>query len=55
MCGEHAFIAAMALHQLGSSPHVRGAQEDDPDLTLAFGIIPACAGGTLINSSPDIT
>ena len=46
MCGEHALLARRLLVALGSSPHVRGALDEDLPLLRALRIIPACAGST---------
>ena len=46
MCGEHSRHAALTLERVGSSPHVRGAQNRSRFLHAVVGIIPACAGST---------
>ena len=48
MCGEHKFGGALFPSQTGSSPHVRGARIHALVFRLAFGIIPACAGSTVL-------
>ena len=46
MCGEHITPNPFANAVLGSSPHVRGAQNLLPIMQDLDGIIPACAGST---------
>ena len=48
MCGEHT-IDGLPLGTLtGSSPHVRGARDNQAFNQLGRGIIPACAGSTVL-------
>ena len=51
MCGEHKAKLSAAVTQLGSSPHVRGARFFLDDDMRFRGIIPACAGSTIISCS----
>ena len=46
MCGEHKTGFENAAVELGSSPHVRGAQKHCRHRRGVPGIIPACAGST---------
>ena len=46
MCGEHGSRMHLLIAMMGSSPHVRGAPNGQPNHALAAGIIPACAGST---------
>ena len=46
MCGEHRHLPFLASRLLGSSPHVRGAQQLRVGHGDTAGIIPACAGST---------
>ena len=46
MCGEHTLMGVLAAWWLGSSPHVRGAQNLHLGHEEGTGIIPACAGST---------
>ena len=46
MCGEHTLVGIGAGFAVGSSPHVRGAQEGHQARLQGHGIIPACAGST---------
>ena len=48
MCGEHADIAEQYPELEGSSPHVRGAPENEGVSDFDKGIIPACAGSTAV-------
>ena len=48
MRGEHRRTRPTAARTRGSSPHARGAQLVDLVEELVVGIIPACAGSTLI-------
>ena len=50
MCGEHIGFMIAGVIAMGSSPHVRGTRHDTHDLRDASGIIPACAGNTVLNS-----
>ena len=47
-CGEHSTVPFGATVRRGSSPHVRGARFMDRDNVHEEGIIPACAGSTLL-------
>ena len=49
MCGEHVTPNPFANAILGSSPHVRGAPDLLFQVIQGFGIIPACAGSTLLS------
>ena len=53
MCGEHSATALIASLNSGSSPHVRGTPFGFVDFAFASGIIPACAGNTVLCSSFD--
>ena len=46
MCGEHPLLLILTDPALGSSPHVRGARDNEPYQVVPDGIIPACAGST---------
>ena len=46
--GEHTWAAAWSLRTVGSSPRARGAHRGDDRLRTLRGIIPACAGSTLL-------
>ena len=46
MRGEHAGVWTHANKLVGSSPHARGALEDEDADFWGIGIIPACAGST---------
>ena len=46
MCGEHQRFDDGEIYTAGSSPHVRGAQENQGHHWWCRGIIPACAGST---------
>ena len=46
MCGEHRDVRSRLFPRGGSSPHVRGTLLPTLALSLALGIIPACAGNT---------
>ena len=48
MCGEHKTQAKADLTGKGSSPHVRGAHQEYDGGQGVGGIIPACAGSTLL-------
>ena len=48
MCGEHSKHVSYLRFCGGSSPHVRGAQHGRLDGRVRIGIIPACAGSTLL-------
>ena len=50
MCGEHKMASLPKGAVLGSSPHVRGARGARSDTVLQLGIIPACAGSTMVAS-----
>ena len=47
MRGEHMADAYKGLHIRGSSPYTRGARKQLDSVSIAPGIIPACAGSTL--------
>ena len=47
MRGEHLAQAAVVYDGTGSSPHARGARNDNNTHRLERGIIPACAGSTV--------
>ena len=51
VCGEHGRRCADCYADLGSSPRVRGTRRDERPRRLQDGIIPACAGNTLENTS----
>ena len=51
MCGEHASNDAPVVRSGGSSPHVRGALAPCRAVAAELGIIPACAGSTVIVST----
>ena len=46
MCGEHICSGSYVITVPGSSPHVRGARCSVQSVSVASGIIPACAGST---------
>ena len=46
MRGEHHWLARKMHHTQGSSPHARGALDDQPVFKRTRRIIPACAGST---------
>ena len=48
MCGEHKVFSPVLNGVKGSSPHVRGALERVVDGAHGVGIIPACAGSTVV-------
>ena len=48
MCGEHRRTMRAYQYPSGSSPHVRGALGPFPHVRPQRGIIPACAGSTLV-------
>ena len=50
--GEHPPSALRSSTKLGSSPHTRGAQTDDPVWNLSARIIPAYAGSTFPSCTP---
>ena len=51
MCGEHPIRLTMFQTQSGSSPHVRGALSVLCSSVLTAGIIPACAGSTMVTAA----
>ena len=48
MRGEHFAVLTLLLVVLGSSPHARGARRVQGNRQALHGIIPACAGSTVI-------
>ena len=48
MCGEHLSFMAFLMVSAGSSPHVRGAPRVEGLEPEKSGIIPACAGSTMV-------
>ena len=46
MCGEHLVSWKPPVLSAGSSPHVRGAPNEERGYARPRGIIPACAGST---------
>ena len=48
MCGEHTSMIGFAAMTAGSSPHVRGAPGARRHAPVSRGIIPACAGSTMV-------
>ena len=48
VCGEHLFDGALVVPQAGSSPRVRGALDGVDGGDERVGIIPACAGSTIV-------
>ena len=48
VCGEHHNDGIIWRDGVGSSPRVRGTQDETKELTNAIRFIPACAGNTLI-------
>ena len=54
MCGEHPQATEDRQSTLGSSPHVRGTPHLQPDALTSVGIIPACAGNTLLLAVPGL-
>ena len=50
MCGEHLCLLSFDGLGEGSSPHVRGTPQAQPAYAVQTGIIPACAGNTLMSS-----
>ena len=48
MCGEHFDAGDLEVHVGGSSPHVRGAPRVERLEPEKSGIIPACAGSTMV-------
>ena len=55
MCGEHILPVIPSSHSLGSSPRVRGTRGDVAWRPPGAGIIPACAGNTLLFSGRHFT
>ena len=51
MCGEHPLGECIAYAPQGSSPHVRGAHNLTVDSVQNIGIIPACAGSTMVTAA----
>ena len=51
MCGEHLWMQASTGATSGSSPHVRGALWPRVSGRASIGIIPACAGSTMITAA----
>ena len=51
MCGEHSELSPQRSARSGSSPHVRGTRAMQSLMTMALGIIPACAGNTCLHLS----
>ena len=51
MCGEHVSVSTLESYCVGSSPHVRGARNPLLPRQLLLGIIPACAGSTMRQTS----
>ena len=51
VCGEHLVNGREQLVLMGSSPRVRGTRDKDFPAAARSGIIPACAGNTLENTS----
>ena len=52
VCGENNCEKSTTLHRDGSSPRVRGKHLLPDGLGRCWGLIPACAGKTLLGSSP---
>ena len=48
VCGEHVRVTAPDMASTGSSPRVRGTRVYKVRQLLVFGIIPACAGNTIL-------
>ena len=48
MCGEHYKAVSRETFDPGSSPHVRGALQGRIARDVRPGIIPACAGSTVM-------
>ena len=48
VCGEHRQVVRHRHDALGSSPRVRGTRSSDSAQPLRVGIIPACAGNTIL-------
>ena len=48
MRGENAIDGYKELEKTGSSPHARGKRATTYDADAARGLIPACAGKTII-------
>ncbi len=53
MRGDHYGMAWRVLDAQGSSPHARRPRPADAGALLSMGIIPACAGTTLVQGIPD--
>ena len=51
MCGEHVSLRGPKGERGGSSPHVRGARRTCRSSGTGRGIIPACAGSTVVSWS----
>ena len=49
VCGEHSASSASATRRAGSSPRLRGAPVERHAPKLQVGIIPACAGSTVLD------
>ena len=54
MCGEHIRPSSRPLPRPGSSPHVRGAHVPLPVRSAVCGIIPACAGSTILMTATNV-
>ena len=54
VCGEHAMPRKRVSILLGSSPRVRGTRRERVGLHGRDGIIPACAGNTLLHLNAPI-
>ena len=54
MCGEHLAVRSPLRMDSGSSPHVRGALQLPVDFRHIAGIIPACAGSTLLIKATNV-
>ena len=52
MRGEHVYVPSPPRPQVGSSPHARGALVLACYKIKAIGIIPACAGSTIVRVKP---
>ena len=48
MRGEHQSLQRTTNSRPGSSPHARGALNNSQFDIVSFGIIPACAGSTVL-------
>ena len=55
MCGEHFTLHPAGSNPQGSSPHVRGAPDLHPGDLVKSGIIPACAGSTMMYNTSSIS